>query len=291
LKNNPDRYVLGFIKFFGTPLCIAAMLAALVAFTRAREGRWEAAVLAALIALACGAAGFGAIWWIRFHARADTSEQLRDSNPRQPWLWREDWAAGEVRTTSRRDEKRLTLFALAWCLVTLPLFYISPHEAFARRQYTTLLALIFPLTGVVMLAWAMLARRRFREYGESRFAMNSVPGQIGGTLYGTIYIDQPLPAGQAVALELACLNRTTRGAIHNLTTWDWILWRIEQTSICDSAGSIPVAFLIAPDCRATDDSDPKSRIVWRLAAHASGPAGGYRAEFEVPVFKLGAACA
>ena len=82
VKTNPERFVLSFIKFLGTPLCIAAFLAATVAVTRARDGQWEQAVLAASIALACGGAGFGAIWWVRFHARAaDPSERLREANP------------------------------------------------------------------------------------------------------------------------------------------------------------------------------------------------------------------
>jgi hypothetical protein len=109
-----------------------------------------------------------------------------------------------------------------------------------------------------------------------------MPGQIGGSLIGSIHIDHPLPAGQQVALELECINRTTRGAWHNLTTWDWILWRSDQTSMSDSADAIPVAFIIAPDCRPTDDSNPNSRIIWRLGARS----GGYRAEFEVPVFRM-----
>ncbi len=70
-----------------------------------------------------------------------------------------------------------------------------------------------------MLTWAMRLRRRFRQYGESRFTLASMPGQIGGSLSGSIHIDHPLPAGQEVALELECINRTTRGAWHNLTTW------------------------------------------------------------------------
>src|ERR1035437_2478961 len=91
-RTNPDRFVLGFIKFLGTPLCIAAFLAAMVAFTRARDGNWEPAALAAAIALACGGAGFGAIWWVRFHARAaDPSERLRAATPGTPWVWRERW--------------------------------------------------------------------------------------------------------------------------------------------------------------------------------------------------------
>ncbi|MFZ0247519.1 hypothetical protein [Candidatus Binatus sp.] len=288
MKSNPERFVLGFIKFLGTPLCIAAILAATVAFTRARDGRWEPAALAASIALACGGAGFGAIWWVRFHTRAvDPSERLRAANPGAPWMWREDWARGEVRTSARRDANRLTVFAIAWCVATFPILFIAPHRAIRSADYFAIPSLTFPLIGLVMLAWAMRTRRRIRQYGESRFVMASVPGQIGGSLAGSIHPDKPPAAGQRVALELACINRTSRGTWHNLTTWDWILWRAEQTSMSDSTGSISVAFLIASDCCLTDDSNPKSRIVWRLSAKASGAAGGYRAEFEVPVFRIG----
>jgi hypothetical protein len=287
-RTNPQRFVLGAIKFLGTPLCIAAFLAAMVAFTRARDGNWEQAALATAIAMACGGAGFGAIWWVRFHARAvDPSERLRAANPGAPWMWREDWARAEVRTSARRDANRLTFFAIAWCAATFPIFFIVPHRAIRSADYFAIPSLMFPLAGVVMIAWAIRARRRFRQYGESRFAIASVPGQIGGSLAGSIHVDQPVAPGQQVALELACINRTTRGAWHNLTIWDRILWRADQTSMSDSTGSITVAFLIASECRPTDDSNPKSRIVWRLSASAPGPAGGYRAEFEVPVFRIG----
>jgi hypothetical protein len=196
-------------------------------------------------------------------------------------MWREDWARGEVRTSARRDANRLTIIAIAWCVVTFPIFFIVPHRALRSADYFAIPSLLFPLIGVVMIAWAMRIRRRIRLYGESRFAMASVPGRIGGSLAGSIHVDKPLAAGQQVALELACINRTTRGTWPNLTTWDRILWRAEQTSMSDSTGSIPVAFPIAPDYRPTDDSNPNSRIVWRLSAKA----GRYRAEFEVPVFR------
>jgi hypothetical protein len=288
-RTNPERFVLGFVKFLGTPMCLAAILAAMVAFTRARDGRWERAALAAAIELACGAAGFGAIWWVRSHARArDPSERLRAANPGAPWMWREDWSRAEVRTSARRGANRLTIFAIAWCAATFPILFIVPHRAIRSADYFAIPSLIFPLAGVVMLVWAMRLRRRFRNYGESQFAMASVPGQIGGSLAGSIHPGKPLAPGQQVALELACINRTTRGAWHNLTIWDRILWRAGQTSLSDSTGSIPVAFLIASECRPTDDSNPKNRILWRLSVNAPGPAGGYRAEFEVPVFRIAA---
>src|ERR1700722_6237579 len=274
MKTNPSRFVLSIVKFLGPPLSIAALLAATVAITRAREGRWERAVLAFSIALVCGGAAGGASWWVRFHARAiDPSEQLRAANPDRPWMWREDWAAGEVHTSARRDANRLTIIAIAWCVATLPILFIAPHRALRAADYFAIPSLIFPLIGVVMLVWAMRLRRRFREYGESRFVMASVPGQIGGSLTGAIHVDKPPPPGEQVVLELECINRTTSGHWHSLTTWDWILWRAEQTSISDSTGSIPVAFLTPADGRPTDDSNRESRIVWRLSARAPGVGG------------------
>ena len=198
VKTTPERFVLGFIKFLGTPLAVAALLAAMVAVTRASEGNWERAALAASIAIACAGAGIGAIWWVRFHARGvDPSERLRAANPDAPWMWREDWAAGEVRTSAKRDANRLTIIAIAWCVATFPIFFIAPHRALRNADYLSLPSLIFPLIGVAMLMWAMRMRRRFREYGESRFVMASVPGQIGGALTGSIHIDQPLASRTA----------------------------------------------------------------------------------------------
>jgi hypothetical protein len=289
VKTNPSRFVLSIVKFLGTPLAVATLLAAMVAITRVGEGNWERAALAASIALACGGASVGASRWVRIHARSiEPSERLRAANPDAPWMWREDWASGEVRTSARRDANRLMIIAIAWCVATFPILFIVPHRALSGADYFAIPSLIFPLIGVVMLVWAMRLERRVREYGESRFVMTSVPGQIGGTLVGSIHIDKPIPPGEQVALELECIKRTTRGVWHSLTVWDRTLWRSEQTSISDSTGAIPVAFMIAPDCRPTDDSNPKSRIVWRLSAKARGAAGGYRAEFEVPVFRIGA---
>ena len=137
MKTNPSRFVLSFVKFLGPPLSLAALLAATVAITRAREGRWEQAILAFSIALACGGAAGGANWWVRFHARAvDPSEQLREANPDAPWMWREDWAAGEVRTSAQRDANRLTVIAIAWCVATFPILL---HRAASRAPRRRLL--------------------------------------------------------------------------------------------------------------------------------------------------------
>ena len=285
MKTNPARFVLSVVKFLGTPLFIATLLAAMVAITRAREGHWDQAALAVV-----DRAGMRRRRRRRvtMGSIARTRREVLPSDcarriPTRPGCGARTGPPAKSAPQSVADANRLTLIAIAWCVVTSPILFIAPHRALRDADYSALPSLIFPLIGIAMLAWAMRLRRRFRQYGESRFTIASMPGQIGGSLSGAIHIDKPLAAGQQVALELECINRTTRGAWHNLTTWDRTLWRSDQMSMSDSAGSIPVAFMIAPDCRPTDDSNPNSRIIWRLGARADG----YRAEFEVPVFRLG----
>ena len=187
--------------------------------------------------------------------------------------------------SARRDANRLTIIAIAWCVATFPIFFLAPHRALRADDYFAIPSLIFPLIGVVMLIWAMRMRRRVREYGESRFVMASVPGQIGGSLTGSIHVDKPIPPGEQVALELECINRTTSGHWHSLTTWDWILWRADQTSISDSTGSIPVAFMIPR--RIAVPPTTRIREPHRVAIECEGHQDRYRAEFEVPVFSIG----
>lgn len=269
-------------------MCIAAIVATLAAFTSARAGRWGSAAIAGLIAIACGTAGFGLIWWVRFAAHSpDHDQQMRAAHPNEPWMWREDWAGGAIRTSNRRDAMRFLIFASIWCLATFPIFAIVPNQALRNSGFNPTPALIFPLLGIGILTWATRSYFRARKYGEATFTMASIPGQIGGSLIGKIDSESPLSPGLAATIELACIERTTRGSLHSLTIWDRVLWHSEQTSITGSSGTISVAFIIPPDCRPSDDLNPRRRVVWRLSARAPGPAGDFRADFEVPVFRIG----
>ena len=256
----------------------------MVAITRAREGHWDQAALAASIMLACGGAGVGASRWVRLHAHAVGSFRAIARSESQRAL---DVARGLGRRRSPHLRPRRRK---------------SPddhRDRMVRRHATNLVHRAAPRTPRRRLLGAAISRSSRSSASQCWHGRCACDADCANTAnlasrllrcqdrsaahsLGSIHIDHPLPAGQQVALELECINRTTRGAWHNLTTWDRTLWRSDQTSMSDSAGSIPIAFMIAPDCRPTDDSNPNSRIVWRLGARA----GAYRAEFEVPVFLM-----
>jgi hypothetical protein len=65
------------------------------------------------------------------------------------------------------------------------------------------------------------------------------------------------------------------------------LWSDDSEVTPAGDSSIPVAFLIPPECRPTDDTNFRDRIYWRLKASSLGGIVKYKSSFEVPVFQIG----
>ena len=47
-------------------------------------------------------------------------------HPDEPWLWREDWAKGEIVSSNRTLAKMVAVAAVAWNVFTLPLWMFLP---------------------------------------------------------------------------------------------------------------------------------------------------------------------
>ncbi len=199
-----------------------------------------------------------------------------------PWMARADWASGEVRAGARSGAVTAWVLAILWGLGSSPATLLMPR-AVAEHGYVSLWLLVFPAVGICLLVWAARRTIRWRLYGESRFSLATLPGQVGGSLEGTLHIDRPPPATQPVSLRLTCINRTRSGGNDSN---DWIVWSDDSSAVSDGGGAIPIAFYIPENCRPTDDSDSRDRIIWRLSASAPGEGVPYAAEFEVPIFKV-----
>ncbi len=213
----------------------------------------------------------------------DSSADASTAEVDAPWMARADWATGEIRAGARSRVITAWVVAILWSLLSSPAALLMPR-AIAQRSYGSLWLLVFPLAGICLLVWAARRTIRWRRYGESRFNLASVPGQVGGTLEGTLHIDRPPPAMHPVKLKLTCVNRTRNAG--NDSNVDQIVWSDDSSAVSDGGGAIPVAFYIPESCRPTSDSGSSDRIIWRLSATAPGEGVPYAAEFEVPIFKV-----
>jgi hypothetical protein len=132
---------------------------------------------------------------------------LRAAHPNQPWLWRADWAAGEIHSNPQGKAIFLVLLAIFWNFCTFSALASLRTNVDPDRARITAWLMLFPLIGIGLLFAAMRALLQWRVYGESTFQLKLVPGTIGGALEGVIRCSHPLPPTRPLKLHLTCINR------------------------------------------------------------------------------------
>ncbi|MGD1018365.1 MAG: DUF3592 domain-containing protein [Verrucomicrobiia bacterium] len=203
-----------------------------------------------------------------------------------PWMRREDWARGRIVSSAKPAAIGAWIFAVCWNALSLPVLVVLLNEWMRSGNQTLLIGLLFPAIGVCLIVWAIRVTTRWLRFGESAFEMAAVPGVVGGALQGTIRLSQPARTADGFELTLTCVNRVTTGGGKNRSTTERVLWTEDQHVEAALGDRVPVAFYIPPDCRETDSDDPNNVVIWRLKATAKEPGVGYKARFEVPVFKI-----
>lgn len=216
-------------------------------------------------------------------------QRAQAEHPAEPWLWREDWAQGRIKSGTRSGMIGAWIFAVLWNLVSAPILFFLPQEA--AKKPIAYLGLIFPVAGVFLLIRAIRLTIAFAEFGTTWFEMAPVPGVIGGELRGTIQARFPHSLDHGVQLRLSCVHRTTSGSGDNQSTSERIVWRGESSLSSGqlypgpNGTSIPVNFRIPWEAQATETQNSRDVVLWQLEALADVPGVDYHDVFEVPVFR------
>ena len=243
--------------------------------------------LKSVFALVFGAIGFGIIGGAIMAAFGWGGKKQANASqvpPAEPWLTKEEWRAGRIRTSAGPVWGAL-LMAGFWNLISMPVFYMVATDGDAE-WYVLLLVGIFPLIGVILIAAACYLGLHYWKWGVSEFEMAAVPGVLGGPLAGVIHVPRSIEAAEGIVIRLACVRSESDGENTKVTT----LWEEERTIVRNlstpgSAGTlIPVQFVIPYDL---PDSDAKE-VTWKLSAAAKTAGIDYQSEFDVPVFKTAA---
>ncbi len=288
----------GCLALFGLPFAGFGVFA-LVQFVReAQAGKLQQAAMLAIFGLVFSSVGFGLMAgavYARRRLKQDAAKRARNLD--QPWLWRDDWAAGEVRSTGRANVGALWIFTLFWNAVSSFVWLVVPAEL-AKGNRAAWVAFLFPAVGLLLLLGAIRATLSWRKFGAARFRSQSLPGSPGGFLEGHIDLYSRLAATDGMRLQLRCVRRESSGSGKNRSTTDHTLWEDEKIlgpnlpehrPYCTT---IPIFFRLPPDQPESDrDDDPQRDLSWRLRASAKVSGPDLDVEFEVPVFKTDAAAA
>ena len=245
------------------------------------------------VAMSAVIGGIGAaFWFLGDDGGAGGPAPERQARHRdEPWLWREDWAAGYAVPETRSLAMLWALAGVVCLLMSVPIGFQLPDEVLRRGNYAGLLALAFPIVGVFLVAKSLAALLRDRKFQNARLELSQVPGVLGGKLAGRLSTRYPMPPGTPVELTLSCVHSYASKSDKDRTKWQKVLWQDEATvtAVTDGRDSyIPVDFTIPLDVRETDGRDPDNEILWRLGAQARLPGLDFRMTFVAPVFRTAA---
>jgi hypothetical protein len=226
------------------------------------------------------------------HAKWDA----RTDGGRKPWLVRDDWAAGKIKSTAGAQWKFLLVVGVIFTGITGAISVAAIPSGLAHGKPQVLFALIFPLIGLGILIVAARAWQARRRFGDCFFEPAQVPALLGGSLDGVILISVPITLEDNLYLKLSCLCRTVSGSGKERTAREDVLWDDEKVlrqdaglSSTSAGGSeIPVHFRLPSN---QPESVPRGNpaITWRLAAKSKMRGPNFGATFEVPVFRAAGA--
>jgi hypothetical protein len=242
-----------------------------------------------MFALVFGGIGYGLLFGGLHGRRIERRKaEAEKAHPNKPWMWREDWAAGRIRSSEGKTAWFITLFAVIWNAVTWPVATMVWFDANVKWGLRLLVSL-FPLVGAGLAVTMFYLWLRRLKWGKSEFEMAAVPGVLGGPLAGVIHAPAGIRPADGFKLRLAC-NETTRTTSGSKTeTKTEARWESEQTihrELAEDGGAktvIPVKFLVPFHQPASGDD-----IAWQLEVRAETQGIDYYAEFDVPVFQTGA---
>jgi hypothetical protein len=282
-----------FLILFATPFAGFGLLATVQGIRKLAVGNTRDGGMLCLFGLLFCTVGFGLMAGsIVARKKMKQTADLRARFADKLWLIRPDWAAGEIKSNAKGQIVIMWFMALVFCGVGFPLlFSVIPSELHKGNQ-AALIALLFPLAGLGLLSAAIYQTLRWRKYGAVLFKMKSVPGIIGGVLIGDARIPAHFQPQAGIALRLCCVHRIVTGSGKNRSVSEQVLWEDEKhlgdnlprTGLDEY--DVPVFFKIPAGSRETDSLQPDDQIVWRLTAISRQPGIDFRADFEVPVFKI-----
>ena len=242
--------------------------------------------------LAFGAFFFGVpIAFLYLTRKRKELKQRQARSPDQPWLWRADWADGQIRY-KEADWIARWVFAIVWTGFSTALLLPLLREAVEKEAWIALIFLVFPIIGLFMMIWAARATWRHLRYGVSTFDLESNPGVIGGFLRGRVKAKLRLRLNERVKVQLTHYERYTSSSGKNRSTQYRVLWR-EAKELGPEALSrgahgvtvVPIEFFIPRTCGETKVFGQENGNLWRLEVSAAVPGVRYTAHFEVPIFR------
>ena len=232
-------------------------------------------------------AGVAVLLISRYVARKSAGQsELANRFPDEPWRWRKEWEGGSIKSNAGLSYKGLTIFALFWNLISLPVAAVVILGEESHPIGIQLLILLFPAVGVFLIYLAYQAYQNWRKYGNAALKMHTKAFAIGGKSFGEIKVPGTRPSEDFI-LTLTCVEKTRRRRGNKTRTYSKPLWqgdqRVETRPSSDGVGKLEYAFVIPKNLPKSNNHSRKRNIEWKVAVKGVKRTD-LKLEFEVPGF-------
>ena len=317
-------------KFWGLVLCCFTQCVALIGIVvgsnyvpelvrvlqEVMKGQpWQGPELARLVACVCGPILMGAGVTVGLYWYVSDSSRLRQriaSFPDQPWLWREEWQAKQIRLSNRAGLGFLAAAMLAYVLIIFPLGIYLASLKNAGMVYVFLVALALFLLLFIWQQWINRIRNR------SVLNLETLPGRINGDFSGLVMIPLSFPEGTTFHVRLRCeetvlsharsgntndvisiltntQNGRSRSHSHTSTVYDVTkLVTPEACQVTQGSTSVPVSFAIPGNLPSTgmitkaagsgSNTAATRHYSWSIRVRLNNESDLREIFFEIPVF-------
>lgn len=179
-------------------------------------------------------------------------------------------------------------FAALWNLISAAAPFLAYREIVENQNYIGLVALLFPLVGIGLIAWAVRRTLEWRRFGAAPATLDPFPGSIGGHVGGVIDLNLPFDASARFELTLTNLHHYVSGSGKNRSRKEKALWQDMQIAHAElgSKGTRLKFRFDVPE--GLDESDAEasgdSYEAWRLNLKAELPGADLDRDYDIPVY-------
>ena len=190
----------------------------------------------------------------------------------------------QINSSQKSGHWVMVVISIIVLLISTPILFAIPEEI-NKGKYEVLIALIFPITGLLMLFGAWKMRQKYLFFGPTPLSPSPLIGQVGGQVGGRIDLAQPW-AKRNLNITLSCINTYTSGSGKNSTTHRDILWQEHDKPLDkpNGAGSTLEFCFDVPACERTEDThNGRGKIHWEVSIEGLVNFMEFKRSWKIPV--------
>ena len=185
------------------------------------------------------------------------------------------------------------VFTLFWNVVSWPILVAARGpliDQFQRGDWIPLIALLFPVVGIICFAFAVKRLMAWRRFGETPLLLNPFPGSIGGHVAGTICLPGSIPKNIRYDVSLVCVyTYETRDSDNKHSSAERMIWQHSQAAhlrrgVNRGMDSMNLLFRFdVPEGLPRSESKSGNYHHWRIHVHAEMEGVDLDRSFDIPV--------